>query len=311
MIMKLNYYLRGLKLLEVSKKALVHDIDTFMQTNKQFSSLWLLDNTVHVLCRHAYIFSGRDPIIIIANSCSFDYVDFIYKIPLWYDVYCIDLPGCTLNRGSSKADTNNSNEYCSTQLNKIITLLGTEKYTLICETYGAGLIIESLVSKHLNIDKISRLVLINFEPQSIYFWTRMKISMLQIVMRNSWYSLFFAAFLFARPKALNRMKATYNLITKKETDELCIFNYTSSNNWYYLEGDIIHLSDEVETTLVESSQTGYSNAVSLSKRGDNKLKVSNFDLLRDAASKITVDYFLESIYTCSGSLHNENSRKKF
>jgi len=293
--MKFNYCLKGLKLLETSKDALLKDMSLFIKTNNMFSSLWLLDNTVHVLCRHATIFSGRDPIVIIANSCSFDYVEFIKKIPLYYDVYCFNLPGRNLNPILKEAHY--SNDYCVAHLNTVISLLRITNYTLMCESFGAGLVIESIVSNHLNVNKISNLILINFEPRSIYFWTRIKISILQITTRNCWSSLLFSIFLYSRPYALDRIRAVYNFVSERKTDEFKTVDYTITNDWYDLERDIIYLSEKVRTTLVESSEIGYSNAASLSERGGKDLHVVNVNLLHETASSRTVIDFFENIYS--------------
>lgn len=284
-MMRFNYYLRGLKLLETSKDALLKEVGLFVKTNKLFSSLWFIDNTVHVLCRYATIFSGRNPIVIVANSCSFDYIEFIKKIPLYYDVYCIDLPKC---------------QFYATHLNTVLSLLGREKYTLFCESYGAGLIIESLIFNRLSISKISDLVLIDFEPRSIYLWTRVKILILQMTVRNRWSSLLFSAFLYSRPSVLSRIKAIYNFIPEKSNFNS--FNYESVNyttdahSWYNLERDILHLSKKVKITLLESSQIGYSNAVTLSSKSANDFKVLNLDLLDDTTNKKTIFEFIEKMY---------------
>ena len=81
-LMRLGYFLGGVKQIETSKESLLHDIDLFVkESNRMFCSKWLFNDTVHVLCRYATIFSNQHPIVILANTCSFDYVEFMRNIP--------------------------------------------------------------------------------------------------------------------------------------------------------------------------------------------------------------------------------------
>ena len=94
-ISKLYSLITNNKPLDTSRDSFLHEMKDYVSTSKGLTSAWVCNRKVHVLCRHASIFSNYPPIVIIhgTGTCSVNYAEFMLSLPKTHDVYCIDLPG--------------------------------------------------------------------------------------------------------------------------------------------------------------------------------------------------------------------------
>ena len=278
-VAKLKYSLRGVKQLETSKESVLRDIELFVKkSNRVFCSLWLFNDTVHVLCRYATIFSGRSPIIILANTCSFDYIEFMMNVPRIYDVYCIDLPTCGLNPTCQRDNKNNSSLlFCETHLASIISSLSpshSTKFTIVGESYGVTLITNAIASDAIKLNKVNELILINLPRLSCgYLSTKFKICFSHFILKSSWAPWLFAAYLYPRKYVLSRIRTAFKFITDKDQPNMASV-WASSFNLK----DILYLSGKLKITLVEDTITGARYAASLRQRSGNALKFDPYTL---------------------------------
>ena len=296
-VAKLKYSLRGVKQLETSKESVLRDIELFVKkSNRVFCSLWLFNDTVHVLCRYATIFSGRSPIIILANKCSFDYIEFMMNVPRIYDVYCIDLPTCGLNPTCQRDNKNNSSLlFCETHLASIILSLSpshSTKFTIVGESYGVTLITNAIASDAIKLNKVNELILINL-PFNWHLSTKCKICFTHFVLKSSWAPWLFAAYLYPREEVLSRIRTAFQFITDKDPQPNIKSRWASG---FDLK-DLYYLSGKLKITLVEDTVTGANYADSLIQRSGNALKSIHYTLnpLDSRNSKKSVIEFINTI----------------
>jgi hypothetical protein len=277
-ISKLRYSLKGVKQLETSKESVLSDIELFVkESNRMFCSMWLFNDTVHVLCRYATIFSNRSPIVILANTCSFDYVEFMRNIPRIYDVYCIDLPTCGLNPIPISQRVNSGLLLCETHLASIILSLSpsnSTKFTIVGESYGVTLITKAITSEVIKLNRVNELILINLPRLSHgYLATKFKICFSHFILKSSWAPWLFAAFLYPRNDVLSRIRTAFKFITDKDQPNMASV-WASS---FDLK-DLFYLSGKLKITLVEDTITGTRYASSLRQRSGNAIKSNNCTL---------------------------------
>jgi len=281
-VAKLKYSLRGVKQLETSKESVLRDIELFVKkSNRVFCSLWLFNDTVHVLCRYATIFSGRSPIVILANTCSFDYIEFMMNIPRIYDVYCIDLPTCGLNSIPTLCQRDNHSGllFCETHLASIILSLSpsnSTKFTIVGESYGVTLITNAIASDAIKLNKVHELILINLPRLSFnrHLLTKLKICFSHFVLKSFWAPWLFAAYLYPRKEVLSRIRTAFPFIMDKDPPP------NMRNRWasgFDLK-DLFYLSGKLKITLVEDTVTGASYAASLRQRSGNAIKSKHYTL---------------------------------
>jgi len=275
-VMKLGYFVTGAKQMETSRESVLSDIELFVQdSNRMFRSVWLFNDTVHVLCRYATIFSNQGPIVIIANTCSFDYVEFMRNVPKIYDVYCIDLPTCGLNSVCHSVDSGLL--FCETHLASIILSLSpssSTKFTIVGESYGATLITKAIMSDAIKLNRINELILINLSRLSCgYVSTKFKICFSHFILKSSWAPWLFSAFLYPRKDVLTRIRTAFKFIMNKDQPEM-------RSGWasgFELE-DLFYLSGKLKINLVEDTVTGARYAASLRQRSGNAIKFNPYTL---------------------------------
>jgi hypothetical protein len=269
MAMKLGYFLGGLKQLDTSKESVLNDVDQFVkESQRMFCSMWLLDDTVHVLCRYATIFSNRPPIVILANSCSFDYIEFMKNVPKIYDVFCVDLPTYGLNP-VYKRDP--SDLFCENHLASVISALspsGSTKFTIIGESYGATLITKAIMSGAFQRSKVNELILINLSRLTHnYLCLQFKTSFSHYILRNSWAPFLFSAFLYPRKDNISRITTAFKFINNNCTLDmrsLWVSNFDSKN--------ILYLSGKLKISLIEDTVTGCNYAKLMREQSGNAIK---------------------------------------
>ena len=275
-VSKLRYSLRGVKQLETSKESVLRDVDLFVkESNNVFRSMWLFNNTVHVLCRYATIFSNQHPIVILANTCSFDYVEFMRNIPRIYDVYCIDLPTCGLNPISQRV--NSSVLFCEAHLASIILSLShssSTKFTIVGESYGVTLITRAITSDAIKLNRVNELILINLPRLSYkYLATKFKICFSHFILKSAWAPWLFSAFLYPRKDVLSRIRMAFKFILDKEQPNM-------ASEWasgFDLK-DLFYLSGKLKINLVEDTVTGGRYAKTLRRQSGNAIKFDSYTL---------------------------------
>jgi pimeloyl-ACP methyl ester carboxylesterase len=275
-VAKLRYSLRGVKQLETSKESVLREVDLFVkESNNVFRSLWLFNNTVHVLCRYATIFSDRSPIVILANTCSFEYVEFMRNIPRIYDVYCIDLPTSGLNPISQRV--NSSVLFCETHLASIILSLShssSTKFTIVGESYGVTLITRAITSDAIKLNRVNELILINLPKLSYkYLATKFKICFSRFILKSAWAPWLFSAFLYPRKDVLSRIRTAFKFMLDKEQPNM-------ASEWasgFDLK-DLFYLSGKLKITLVEDTVTGAMYSTFLRQRSGNAIKSNSYTL---------------------------------
>ena len=277
-IAKLRYSLKGVKQLETSKESVLSDINLFVkESNRVFSSMWLFNDTVHVLCRYATIFSNRSPIVILANTCSFDYVEFMRNIPRIYDVYCIDLPTCGLNPIPISQRVDSGLLFCETRLASIILSFSpsnSTKFTIVGESYGVTLITNAITSNAIKLNRVNELILINLPKLSYgHLSSKFKICFSHFILKSSWAPWLFSAFLYPRKDVLSRIRTAFKFITDKDQPDMASV-WASS---FDLK-DLFYLSGKLKITLVEDTVTGSMYASSLRQRSGNAIKSNNYTL---------------------------------
>lgn len=94
-ISKIYSLITNNKPLDTSRDSFLHEMKDYVIATKGLTSAWVCNRKVHVLCRHATVFSNYPPIVIIhgTGTCSVNYSEFMQSVPKTHDVYCIDLPG--------------------------------------------------------------------------------------------------------------------------------------------------------------------------------------------------------------------------
>jgi len=267
--MKLGYFLRGLKQLDTSKESVLKDVEKFVEeSNRMFCSRWLFNDTVHVLCRYATIFADRPPIVIIANSCSFDYIEFMKNVPKIYDVYCVDLPTYGLN---PICEQELSDLFCEDHLASLIYALSPSvftKFTIVCESYGATLITKAIMSGAFKMSKVNELIFVNVSKlSSDYLSIRFKMCFSHFILRNSWAPFLFSAFLYPRKDNLNRITTAFKFINNNFPIDM---KSTWMSNFDFK--NILYLSGKLKISLIEDTVTGCNYARSLQEQSGNAIK---------------------------------------
>lgn len=270
-VSKLKYSLKGVKQLGTLKKSVLNDIELFVkESNRVFCSVWLLNDTVHVLCRYATIFSSRSPIIILANSCSFDYIEFMKNVPKIYDVFCVDLPTYGLNP-VYKRDP--SDLFCENHLASVISALSpsvSSKFTIICESYGATLITNAIMSGAFKMSKVNELFLINLSTLSNKYQCipiQFKTCFSHFILRNSWSPFLFSAFLYPRTDSLNRITTVFKFISNN-----CPLDMRSTWVSDFDLKNILYLSGKLKISLIEYTVSGCNYAKLLREQSGNAIK---------------------------------------
>lgn len=187
--------------------------------NDGFTSMRVLGGRVHILCRYSSIFSGDPPIFIIpsVSKCSIDYMNFMKSIPMYRDVFCIDLPGWGISEPLPNVDLCNDSLPCifksyATMIYKVMTEIcpiQSQKFTLIGDAFGAYLLTHAFSSGIIPANKINKFILC--EPPGLSKDTLrqpylrgfpMKIGLLNVLTNLSWLKHLCSAFLCKRALTL-------------------------------------------------------------------------------------------------------------
>ncbi len=197
-----------------------------------FTSTWVLEESVHVLCRYSSVFSGEPPIFIIpsVSKCSIDYMNFMKSIPKYRDVFCIDLPGWGISEPLANVDLRNDAlpdifKSYATMIYKAMTeicSIRSQLFTLIGDAFGAYLLTHAFSCGIIPANKINKFILCeppglskNTLRQPYLRGIPIKIGLLN-ALSNSWFSQHIcAAFLCKRAVTLDTLLFLRHFIPNK------------------------------------------------------------------------------------------------
>jgi hypothetical protein len=231
-ISKLYSAITGFKPLDISRESFIKEMNKYIPTMKELTSVWVCNRKIHVLCRHASVFSNYPPIVIIhgTRSGSFNYSEFMESFPKMYDVYCIDLPGWGIsedppfNLGSAVL------ERCYSYYANVIMSALTEiypvknaKFVFVGHSFGSFLLTKSIVNGYIPSEKIQKCVLtcapgVHKETSKYaYFWGTIFITgIMESLFKQWWSSHLFSAFLYRKETQLLTLQCMHKFIPNGE-----------------------------------------------------------------------------------------------
>ena len=229
MISKLYSLITGNNPMDVSRASFIREISSYIDTtNKNVSSRWVCNRTVHVLCRHATIFSGFPPIVFIhgTGSCSFHFADIMEKFPKTYDVYCIDLPGWGISEDPPfDLETMEQSDvfayYGETIVSamKEVYMAADPKYIFVGHSFGSLILLKSIHMGNIPRDIIHKCVLtslpglVPLTSRYPYVWgTIFMMGWLESIFKQSWSPYLFRAFLFRGSSELQTLQTMHRFI---------------------------------------------------------------------------------------------------
>lgn len=292
-ISKIIYRVTGVKQFDTSKEAYIKYMKVFTDGSSygnrlfksKFQSLWVLKGDVHVLCRYSTVFSDEPPIFIIHDfdSCSFNYVEFMRRIPEHHDVFCIDLPGWGISESLSNVVLTSdkfhtiyqiySDIICRTIL-EICPIEGT-KFSLFGHSFGATLLSHVIASKMIAHRQIDRIVLYNLQERSSFISNLfIKMGFPDVLFNVWWAPHLFCAFLQKRaitPKVLGFLR---RFIVNKDGHKLMLRDQSDDD----LNRDnliLVNASKNVKVILVNGvydTMVDCERAETLCKESRNSIK---------------------------------------
>ena len=177
-VSKIYSLITGIKPIEISKESFVAEIKTYASSNieKGIISVTVCNNTIHMLCRHATVFSNYPPVVIINEGGSFNYVEFMESFPKIYDVYCIDLPGMGISSDPAfhleKVKLENYYAYYAQLIMNALYAVYPAKnarFTFIGDSFGALLMLKTISSGFIPYQKIHKFIMVPYQQQNNCF----------------------------------------------------------------------------------------------------------------------------------------------
>jgi len=233
MISKLYSLITGNNPIDVSRLSFIREISTYIDTtNKRVRSRWACNGTIHVLCRHATVFSGFPPIVFIhgTGSCSFNFVEIMEKFPKTYDVYCIDLPGWGISEDPpfdlATAEQSDVFAYYGKTIvsaMKEVYIAADPKYIFVGHSFGSLILLKSIHLGYIPRDIIHKCVLTSlpglvpltskYTCKYPYLWgIFFRMGWLESIFKQSWSPYLFRAFLFRKSSELTTLQRMYLFI---------------------------------------------------------------------------------------------------
>lgn len=227
MISKLYSLITGNNPMDVSRVSFIREISSYIATNKRVSSRWACNGKVHVLCRHATVFSGFPPIVFIhgTGSCSFNFVEIMEKFPKTHDVYCIDLPGWGISEDPpfnlATAEQSDIFAYYGKTIVSAMEELyiaADPKYIFVGHSFGSLILLKSIHLGCIPRDIIHKCVLTSLPglvplTSKYRFWgTFFIMGWLESIFKQYWSPYLFRAFLFRKSSELKTLQTMYKFI---------------------------------------------------------------------------------------------------
>lgn len=225
---KLYSIITGNKPLDISRPSFIKEMNKYVISSVGLTSEWVCGGKIHVLCRHATIFSNYDPIVIIhgTGTGSFNYSEFMESFPKTYDIFCIDLPGWGISEDPpfdlKTADLNKCYAYYA---NVILTALSevyrvkTAKYVFVGHSLGSLILTKCIAGGYIPAYRIHKCILaaapgLHEETSKYaYFWGSLFISgILESMFKQWWSSYLFSAFLYRKETQLKTIQTMHIFI---------------------------------------------------------------------------------------------------
>ena len=227
-ISKLFSAVTGIKPLDISRASFIKEMQTYVSASKGLTSEWVCGQKVHLLCRHATIFSNYPPIVIIhgTGSGSLYYAEFMQTFPKVYDVYCIDLPGWGISEDPPFDLNAIALERCYAYYGHIIMSALNEiypaknaKFVFLGHSFGSFILIKSISCNYIPSHQIKKCVLtcvpgLHKETSKYaYLWGSLFISgIAESIFKQWWSSHLFSVFLFRRELQLRTLQVMHSFI---------------------------------------------------------------------------------------------------
>lgn len=225
-ISKLFSFITRIKPLDVSRESFIKEMKTPIANG--LTSRWTCDNKVHVLCRHATVFSNYPPVVIIHGtaSCSFNYSEFMESFPTTHDVYCIDMPGWGISEDPPFDLGTTLLERCYSYYGNIIMTALSEVYPVkdarfvfVGHSLGAFILTKTIACESIPSNAIHKCVLVcpaGLDKQVskyAYFWGSLFITgIMESSFKQWWSKHLFSAFLYRKKTQLQTLKNMHRFI---------------------------------------------------------------------------------------------------
>ena len=246
-ISKLFSAITGINPVDVSRESFIKEMTNYLPTNG-LSSAWVCGRKVHVLCRHATIFSNYPPIVIIhgTGSCSFNYCEFMQSFPKVYDVYCIDLPGWGISEDPPYELGSVGLDRCyAYYANIIMTALSdiypskNASFVFVGHSFGSWILTKCIAEEYIPPAKIQRCILVcapvfhKEVSKCQYLWGTVFITgILESIFKTWWARHLFSAFLYRKKTQLLTLQNMHRFIPNGFGYKLVGRNIAFSGRWF-------------------------------------------------------------------------------
>jgi len=293
-ISKLFSTITSFKPVDVSRSTFIKEMSKYIRTSPNgLTSVWVCGRTVHVLCRHATVFSNYPPIVIIhgTGSCSFNYAEFMQSLPKVYDVYCIDLPGWGISEDPLfDLETCSLNYSYAYYANVFMTALSeihpdsNAKFMFVGHSMGAFLFLNSI--KYISPDKIASCTLVCMPGLHIltakyhFIGALFKFGFLESIFKQWWSRHLFSAFLYRKKTQLQTLQNMHRFIPNgfgyKMVGRYIEFRWFFSVKWFRFVACVF---SPIITQLLSVSTTTRVNLVCGSR--DPVVDICRMDCLKE------------------------------
>jgi len=226
---KIYSIITGTYPVSISRDSFTKQITKYVDsTNGMFSSKWVCNQKIHVLCKVSTTRSALPPIVILhgTGSCSFNFCEFMKTFPETHDVYCIDLPGWGISENPlfdfDWLKPNEVFKYYGKIITQTLAELGNSfdtKYTLVGHSFGSIILLKSIKLGFIPSSLIEKCILcclpglIPLTSKYAYLWGTIFITgWLESMTKQFWSPYLFRAFLFSDADPLSILKTTYRYI---------------------------------------------------------------------------------------------------
>ena len=269
-ISKLFSTITSFKPVDVSRATFIKEMAEYVRSSNGLSSKWVCGRSIHVLCRHATVFSNYPPIVIIhgTGSCSFNYAEFMQSLPNVYDVYCIDLPGWGISE-DPLFDLDVLNRCYAYYSNVIMTALSeihtvsNAKFIFVGHSFGAFILLKSIAIGYIPPNSIKSCTfaclpgLHNQPLKYPYFWGPLFISgFLESIFKQWWSRHLFSAFLYRKKSQLQTLQNMHRFIPngtgyKLAGNQMAFQGFLLRPEWINLiRNQLLNIANNINVKLV-------------------------------------------------------------
>lgn len=276
-ISKIFSTITSFKPVDVSRLTFIKEMAEYTRASDGLTSMWACNKTIHVLCRHATIFSNYPPIVIIhgSGSSSFNYAEFMQSIPKVYDVYCIDLPGWGISEDphidlESDALEQSYAYYAKTIMNTLSEIYPVPyaRFMFVGHSFGAFILLKSIALRYIPSYKIESCTLscmpgLHTLTSKYYFiGTLFRFGFLESIFKQWWSRHLFSAFLYRKKTQLQTLQNMHRFIPNgtgyKLIGKQITFKWFFSVRWFRF---LVCVFNPVRSQLLSISNTVRVNLV--------------------------------------------------